>query len=95
MPFLRRHRQRDVAAGICRCATNGMRVGVGLPIISVSIAMVLWKVAVLRMPPFHQPSYGPPERIVAPPFPSSASRVCIAAPSDCSPRMSTGSRLKL
>ena len=31
-------------------------MGVGLPIISVRIAMMLWNAAVLRMPPFHQPS---------------------------------------
>ena len=36
--------------------------------------------AVLRMPPFHQPSYGPPERMVAPGLPSAARRECIAAP---------------
>ncbi len=62
--------------------TSGIRCGVGLPIISVSSAITLWNVAVLRMPPFHQPSYGPPERIVAPGLPSTASRVCIAAPND-------------
>jgi len=70
-----------------------MRVGVGLPIISVNMAMMLWNVAVLRIPPFHQPSYGPPERMVAPGLPSMAKRVCIAAPTDWSPRMSAGSRL--
>ena len=41
--------------------------------------MVLWNAAVLRMPPFHQPSYGPPDRIVAPGLPSAASRVCSAS----------------
>ena len=57
-----------------------MRIGVGLPIISVRIAITLWNEAVLRIPPFHHPSYGPPERIVAPGFPSAASHECIAAP---------------
>jgi hypothetical protein len=61
----------------------------------VSSAIVLWNAAVLRIPPFHQPSYGPPERIVAPGLPSIASRVCIAAPSAWNPRMIAGSRLKL
>ncbi len=31
---------------------------------------MLWKLPVLRMPPFHQPSYGPPDAIVAPGLPS-------------------------
>ena len=29
---------------------------------------MLWNAAVLRMPPFHQPSYAPPDAIVAPGF---------------------------
>ena len=32
--------------------------------------MVLWKAAVFRMPPFHQPSYDPPDLAVAPGLPS-------------------------
>jgi hypothetical protein len=42
--------------GICRCGTRGIRIGVGLPIVSVRMAMMLWKFPVFRMPPFHQPS---------------------------------------
>jgi hypothetical protein len=42
--------------GICRCGTNGIRIGVGLPIVSVRMAMMLWKFPVFLMPPFHHPS---------------------------------------
>src|SRR5437870_12669333 len=62
--------------GSCRCMTSGTRIGVGLPIISVRIARMLWNAAVLRMPPFHHPSYDPPDREVAPGLPSTASRDC-------------------
>ena len=62
VPLLRRDRDtrgRSSAAG--DRSTSGMRIGVGLPIISVRIAIMLWNAAVFRMPPFHQPSYGPPD----------------------------------
>ena len=93
-PLLRRDRIRHGrGSAVCRCSTNGIRIGVGLPIVSVRIAMMLWKFPVFRMPPFHQPSYGPPDAIVAPGFPSAASRWCMCVPSACSPRISSGSRL--
>lgn len=33
---------------------NGIVIGVGLPIVSVSSPIMLWKYAVVRSPPFHQ-----------------------------------------
>ena len=40
--------------GSCRSGTNGISIGVGLPIISVSSPSMLWKYGVVRSPPFHQ-----------------------------------------
>src|SRR5688572_18750092 len=68
------------AVGIWREATNGMVVGVGLPIVSVSRPIWLWKYAVVRNPPFHQLEYVEPLRMVTPGFRSAAKRACMAAP---------------
>jgi hypothetical protein len=32
---------------------NGIEIGVGLPIVSVSSPMMLWKYAIVLNPPFH------------------------------------------
>ena len=40
--------------GSWRLATKGMSMGVGLPMVSVSSPIMLWKYAVVRSPPFHQ-----------------------------------------
>jgi hypothetical protein len=40
--------------GRLRCGTNSMSIGVGLPIVSVSRPIWLWKYTVVRSPPFHQ-----------------------------------------
>jgi hypothetical protein len=39
--------------GSCRCGTNGICIGVGLPIVSVNNPIMLWKYTVVRRPPFH------------------------------------------
>jgi len=33
---------------------NGMRIGVGSPMISVNMPIMLWKYVTVRRPPFHQ-----------------------------------------
>ena len=41
------------ARGSCCSGMNGMVVGVGLPMVSVSSPIWLWKYTVVRSPPFH------------------------------------------
>ena len=41
------------ALAIWRFGRNGMLIGVGLPIVSVSRPIMLWKYGVVRRPPFH------------------------------------------
>ncbi len=38
---------------ICRSGTNATSIGVGLPMLSVSSPIMLWKYTVVRRPPFH------------------------------------------
>jgi hypothetical protein len=40
-------------SGSCRDGRNGMLIGVGFPIVSVSSPIMLWKYTVVRRPPFH------------------------------------------
>src|SRR5262245_50276588 len=55
--------------GSCFSGTNGICEGVGLPIVSVSRPIWLWKYAVVRSPPFHHAEYVDPLRIVTPALP--------------------------
>ena len=43
VPRLRRDRGEVVALGSCSDGTNGISIGVGLPIVSVSRPIMLWK----------------------------------------------------
>src|SRR6476661_2135796 len=67
------------ARGSCWSGMNGIAVGVGLPIVSVSRPIMLWKYGVVRRPPFHQVEYVEPERIVTPGLPSDSKRECMDA----------------
>ena len=40
--------------GSCMSGTNGISTGVGLPMISVRMPIMLWKYDVVRRPPLHQ-----------------------------------------
>jgi hypothetical protein len=48
VPALRRDRRQVVGR-------KGIVIGVGLPMVSVNRPIMLWNVAVVRRPPFHQP----------------------------------------
>ena len=39
---------------ICRCGTSGIWIGVGLPIVSVRMPIMLWKYDVVLRPPLNQ-----------------------------------------
>src|SRR5579862_5922253 len=66
--------------GNCRSGTSDTSNGVGLPIVSVSRPIMLWKYVVVRSPPLYQVEYEAPLRIVVPGFPSATIRLCIAEP---------------
>src|SRR5690242_10782429 len=50
------------ARGRTSRGTYGIRIGVGLPMVSVRMPIMLWKYAVVLKPPFHQVEYNLPER---------------------------------
>ncbi len=83
------------ARGSCWSGTNGIVIGVGLPIVSVSRPIWLWKYTVVRRPPFHHVEYVEPLRIVTPGLPSASKRECIAAATRSSSTGMSGSKLKL
>ncbi|MNN45774.1 hypothetical protein D3C81_1601250 [compost metagenome] len=53
-------------SGNCRSGRNGICIGVGLPVISVSTPNMLWKYGMVRRPPFHHVEYTLPPLDTAP-----------------------------
>ena len=47
-----------------------MLIGVGFPIVSVRMPIMLWKCEVVRRPPLNHVEYDMPSRVVTPGFPS-------------------------
>ena len=53
---------------------NGIVCGVGLPIVSVRMPIMLWKYAIVRRPPFHHVEYDDIDRDTTPGLCSSSAR---------------------
>src|SRR5262245_34467751 len=81
--------------GSCCRKMSGISCGVGLPIDSVRIPIMLWKYVVVRRPPLYHVEYVAFERIVTPGLFSAMKRLCIAPATSSNSESTKGSKLKL
>ncbi len=78
-------------SGRRRCGRNGMLIGVGFPMISLSRPIWLWNPVVVLTPPLNQVEYDAAPRITEPGLPSVMKRWWIAAPTSSMPWGTSGS----